>query len=233
MIRVPPSCKRIFAGPGQIQILGQTHFVGAVTDGTYGAVAFDFKSPHDPLIARKSWFFFDDAYVALGTGISCTQQLPVVTTLNQCLLRGGVILSTEGKQSVLSRGENNYDNVDWVFHDGIGYLFPQKTSVGLKNDSVTGSWWNLSKQTSTDKSPVTKDIFKLWIDHGKRPSDELYAYIVVPSTTPEKMRQLRSESHIDILMNSPEIQAVKNKDLEITRLFFTGEVKSQYMKTCN
>ncbi|MCE5179983.1 MAG: polysaccharide lyase beta-sandwich domain-containing protein [Porphyromonadaceae bacterium] len=212
--------KESLPGPGQIQKLGQTHFVGAVTDGTYGAVAFDFKSPHDPLIARKSWFFFDDAYVALGTGISCTQQLPVVTTLNQCLLRGGVILSTEGKQSVLSRGENNYDNVDWVFHDGIGYLFPQKTSVGLKNDSVTGSWWNLSKQTSTDKSPVTKDIFKLWIDHGKRPSDELYAYIVVPATTPEKMRQLRSESHIDILMNSPEIQAVKNKDLEITQAVF-------------
>ncbi|MPN57599.1 hypothetical protein SDC9_205293 [bioreactor metagenome] len=39
--------------------------------------------------------------MALGTGISCTQQLPVVTTLNQCLLRGDVILSTEGKQSVL------------------------------------------------------------------------------------------------------------------------------------
>jgi chondroitin AC lyase len=206
--------------PNQIQKLGQTHFVGAVTDGTYGAAAFDFKSPHDPLIARKAWFFFDDAYVALGSGISCTQQLPVVTTLNQCLLRGDVILSTEGKQSLLSRGEKKYDNVDWVFHDGIGYLFPQKTSVGLQNDRVTGSWWNISKQTSTDKSPVTKEIFKLWIDHGKRPSDELYAYIVVPATTPEKMKRLRYENHIDILMNSPEIQAVKNKDLEITQVVF-------------
>ncbi|MFA7582789.1 MAG: polysaccharide lyase family 8 super-sandwich domain-containing protein, partial [Proteiniphilum sp.] len=123
-------------------------------------------------------------------------------------------------QSVLSRGEKNYDNVDWVFHDGIGYLFPQKTSVGLQNDRVTGSWWNISKQTSTDKSSVTKDIFKLWIDHGKRPSDKLYAYIVVPATTPEKMRQLRSESHIDILMNSPEIQAVRNKDLDMTQAVF-------------
>lgn len=212
--------KETLPDPDQVQKLGQTHFVGAVTDGTYGAAAFDFKSPHDPLIARKSWFFFDEEYVALGTGISSTQQLPVITTLNQCLLRGDVILSREGQQSVSPRGEKYYDNVDWVYHDGIGYLFPQKTSVGLTNDSVTGSWWNISKQTSTPRSPVTKDIFKLWIDHGKRPSDAAYAYIVVPATTFERMRQLGSGNHIDIIMNSPEIQAVRNKDLDITQAVF-------------
>ncbi|MCB0840411.1 MAG: chondroitin lyase, partial [Bacteroidetes bacterium] len=55
----------------EIQQLGLTDFVGAATDGQYGSVAFDFRSPHDPLIARKSWFFFDEEYVCLGAGISC------------------------------------------------------------------------------------------------------------------------------------------------------------------
>src|SRR5215204_6649323 len=49
---------------------GKSEFVGGVTDGTYGAAVFDFKSVHDPLKARKAWFFFDREYVSLGTGIS-------------------------------------------------------------------------------------------------------------------------------------------------------------------
>ncbi len=54
----------------EIQKEGLTDFVGAVTDGTFGAAAFDFKSPHDPLSARKAWFFFDKEYVCLGAGIN-------------------------------------------------------------------------------------------------------------------------------------------------------------------
>jgi len=57
-------------GPKEIQKDGLTDFVGAVTDGLYGAVAFDFRSPHDMLSAKKSWFFFDEEYVCLGTDIN-------------------------------------------------------------------------------------------------------------------------------------------------------------------
>ncbi|MDZ7606241.1 MAG: polysaccharide lyase family 8 super-sandwich domain-containing protein [Cyclobacteriaceae bacterium] len=78
--------------PTEIRSSGFTDFVGAVTDGKYAAVGFDFKSPHDPLCARKAWFFFDEEYVCLGTGISAKKELPVVTTLNQCLLHGEVML---------------------------------------------------------------------------------------------------------------------------------------------
>lgn len=212
--------KEALPDPNQVQKLGLTDFVGAVTDGKYGAVAFDFKSAHDPLIARKSWFFFDEEYVALGSGISCTRSLPVVTTLNQCLLRGDVRMSINGSQSVIPKGEEQYDNVDWVFHDGIGYLFPEKRSVELMNDKVTGSWWDITKQTTTNKEPVTKEVFKLWIDHGKRPSDASYAYIVVPATTPERMAQLHTDSHIEILANTLDLQAVCNSELNIIQAVF-------------
>ncbi|MBT33508.1 MAG: chondroitin lyase, partial [Thalassobius sp.] len=53
-----------------VQKPGLTDFVGAVTDSMYAAVAFDFRSPHDDVKAKKSWFFFDDIYVCLGAGIS-------------------------------------------------------------------------------------------------------------------------------------------------------------------
>jgi chondroitin AC lyase len=206
--------------PNQIQKLGQTDFVGAVTDGIYGAVAFDFKSPHDPLIARKSWFFFDEEYVCLGAGISCKQQLPVATTLNQCLLRGDVTLSSANQKSVISTGEKKFDKVDWIFHDGIGYVFPEPATIELMNNSVTGSWWDISKQSSTSRDEVKMDVFKLWIDHGHRPSDETYQYIVVPATSLEKMEQSDSKNNIKILANSYELQAALNTNLGICQAVF-------------
>lgn len=219
--------------PNQIQKLGLTDFVGAVTDGIYGAVAFDFKSPHDPLIARKSWFFFDEEYVCLGTGISSRHQLPVATTLNQCLLRGSVTVSSENNKSVIERGERPIENVNWVFHDGIGYVFQEPATIQLKNNEATGSWWDISKQTSTSKDEVSLDVFKLWIDHGSRPSDGSYEYLVVPATSLEKMEQNHSKTNIVILENTPEIQAVMNTRLGICQVVFyeSGEVAiSEHLK---
>lgn len=211
----------------EIQKLGYTDFVGAVTDGKYAAVAFDFRSPHDPLIARKSWFFFDDEYVCLGAGISCKRELPVVTTLNQCLLRDDVTISSENQQKVIEKGEKNFDKVDWVFQDGVGYVFPESTSVNIKNSEANGSWYLINKQTDSPKDEITLDVFKLWLDHGERPSDETYEYIVVPATTMADLEQNTSRQNIEILTNEPELQAVRHKNLGIIQVVFykAGEVE--------
>lgn len=204
----------------EIQKLGKTEFVGAVTDGKYGTVAFDFKSPHDPLVARKAWFFFDEEYVCLGAGISCKMKLPVATTLNQCLLRDDVTISSENKKSVIEKGESEFEKVDWVFQDGIGYVFPKPTSVNIKNSEATGSWWRINKQTDSPKDEVKLDIFKLWLAHGERPSDETYGYIVVPATSIKKLEQNSSKENIEIILNAPEIQAVKHSGLNICQVVF-------------
>lgn len=79
--------KPALPGPEEIQKEGLTRFVGAVTDDLYGAVVFDFKSPHDMVEAKKSWFFFDEEYVCLGTDIRSESKLRVATTVNQVLLK--------------------------------------------------------------------------------------------------------------------------------------------------
>jgi len=206
--------------PSEIQKLGLTDFVGAVTDGKYAAVGFDFKSPHDPLCARKAWFFFDEEYVCLGAGISATKELPVVTTLNQCLLRGDVTVSSQNKNLVINKGESVFTNVDWVFHDGIGYIFPEPSPINLKNSQAIGSWWKINKQSDSPMEEVKLDVFKLWLDHGKRPSDASYAYIVAPATSIQKLEAGRSITNIDILSNTPEIQAVRHTGLNMYQIVF-------------
>lgn len=211
----------------EIQKLGLTDFVGAVTDGKYGTAAFDFKSPHNPLVARKAWFFFDEEYVCLGAGISSRKKLSVVTTLNQCLLHDDVTISIGNRKSVIDKGEKKFENLEWVFQDGIGYVFPGPTTVTIKNSKATGSWWRINKQSDSPKNEIELDVFKLWLDHGERPSDALYEYIVVPATSVEKLEQGTSKENITVLSNSPELQAVKHKDLGICQIVFYkgGEVE--------
>ena len=211
----------------EIQKLGKTDFAGAVTDGKYGAVGFDFNSPHDLLCARKAWFFFDQEYVCLGAGISTKSELSVATTLNQCLLKDDVTISANRVKSVLSKGEKTFEEVDWVFQDGIGYIFPQPTLVNIKNDKARGSWWKINKQADSSKDEMSLDVFKLWLDHGARPDDASYAYIVAPATTITQLEKGASRQNISIISNTPELQAVKHEGLDMYQLVFykSGEIQ--------
>ena len=206
--------------PDKVKILGVTDFVGAVTDGTYGAAAFDFKNQTDTLAARKSWFFFDEEYVCLGAGISTDRELSVVTTLNQVLLRSDVIVSAGSTISAIEKGEKSYEGTNWVFQDGIGYVFPQPTTVNLKNKQETGSWWRINKQADSPKKEIALDVFSIWLDHGKRPKDVTYEYIIVPNTTVEKLKQNKTNTSVSILSNTPYLQAVKNNELGLCQIVF-------------
>jgi chondroitin AC lyase len=68
----------------------------------------------------------------MGSGISSRKNLLVVTTLNQSLLRDDVTISVENKKSVVLTGEKEFKNIDWVFQDGIGYIFTAPSKFILK-----------------------------------------------------------------------------------------------------
>jgi chondroitin AC lyase len=208
-------------GPDAIQKEGLTDFVGAVTDGLYGAVVFDFKSPHDPLEAKKSWFFFDDEYVCLGAGIKANTNLNVATTLNQVLLRSDVSVSQEGTPQKVTQGNRTLQQVKWVHHDKVGYIFPEPATVNLSNQTETGSWAAITDQKNISKEPVNEGMFTLWLDHGKKPARASYQYIVVPDVTEEQLNTTSKNNRaIEILSNTSALQAVKQSKLGITQLAF-------------
>jgi chondroitin AC lyase len=202
-----------------IQKDGLSEFVGAVTDGRYGAVAFDFTSPHDPLKAKKAWFFFDEEYVCLGTGIRSQADRPVVTTLNQCLLRGQVVVMN-GTSSILTAGEHLLNNVSWVYHDSIGYLFPEPVAVHLSNTTATGTWFDINGQSHSSKQPITREVFKLWLDHGPEPDSAAYQYIVRPAIALNDLETVAAAKEIRITANTPEIQAVRHAGLQLCAVLF-------------
>lgn len=205
----------------QIVKQGKTDFVGAVTDGIYGATVFDFDSPHDALKARKAWFFFDEEYVCLGAGIHSEAEFPVITTLNQTLLHSDVQIMAQNKQTTLSKGEHQVLNVSWVWQDSVGYFFPDPVSVSINNKSYTGTWQSIvNTQQVKSKAPVTKEIFSLWIDHGKKPQGASYEYVVVPGINSSGMENYLTNPPIRTIANTSQIQAVQHLDLNLTHIVF-------------
>jgi len=230
--------KEELPAPSEIQKDGLTGFVGAVTNGLYGAVGFDFISPHDFIKARKSWFFFDNEYVCLGAGIEANSGFPVVSTLNQTLLEGDVKFRSNGTELTLSSGDHELNEVNWVFHNGVGYIFPEPLSIHVSNKAQSGSWFEISKQWSSAREPVQKDVFSLWMDHGVRPQgrrgglrhesmvarDVTYQYMVVPGVGSDALNEERG---IDILANNRHVQAVIHRELGIIQaiLYKAGTLK--------
>ncbi len=208
-------------GPDDIQKEGLTDFVGAVTDGLYGAVAFDFKSPHDPVEARKSWFFFDKEYVCLGAGIASKSNLPVATTINQVLMRSDVTVMQGGTRQKVAQGNRTLDNVKWVHQDKIGYIFPEPAKINLSNQAKTGTWAAITDQKNISEAVVSEEVFTLWFDHGSRPEGTSYQYIVVPDVTEQQLSESsRNNRSVRVLSNTPELQAARHDELGITQLAF-------------
>ena len=195
---------------------GKRSFVGGVSDGTYGMAAFDFA--HQSLTARKSWFFFDGEFVCLGTGITCESENPVVTTLNQCNLVGDVTLAVNGEVRELDRTTHDLNDPAWVWHDGIAYVFLNPAPVRLQNDVQRGSWHYVNQRYSQDE--ITRDVFSLWIDHGKKPANGGYAYIVVPGIEISSLAGYADSPPVTVLQNDVAIQAVRHQELGITQIAF-------------
>lgn len=204
----------------EIQKWGQTDFVGAVTDDLYGAVGFDFKSPHTGLKARKAWFFFDEEYVCLGSGITNRQSLPVVTTLNQCYASGDVRIKDGTGVRSLEKGTRKLENLAWVLHGNVGYVFPKEQQVFVSNQEAAGSWFRVNRQTSSSKEEVRKDIFSLWLDHGIRPEGAAYQYVVLPGAYQDKLDKYTDGNQVSVLSNTPQLQAVRHNGLHIAYAVF-------------
>lgn len=211
----------------EVQKQGLTDFVGGVTDGVYGAAVFDFKSPHNSLSARKSWFFFDKEYVCLGAGINNKTNAEVATTLNQCCLRGDVTVKDAKGESVIPKGDHSLEQVSWIHHDGVGYLFPISRTVNLQNDVATGSWYRVNRQSSSSKEEIREDVFKLWVSHGTRVANASYGYIVIPGLEVSEVEAYAADPLVDILSDTPDLQAVTHKVLGLSYLVFyrSGELK--------
>ena len=236
-----PQMKTIPQAVSDWQTRGTSKFAGGVSDSIYGATAYSYEDKYKNIntAARKAWFFFDDEVVCLGAGITSTATVPVNTTINQCTLVGGkATVSTNGQVSEVAMGEYAYDNnLNWAWHNNIGYVFPDGGNIFLLNQSRSGSWYDIN--TTASKTVMKKNVFTLGFNHGQSPKDDTYAYIVVPNKSSAAEMAAYPMDNIEILANTDSMQVVRNKKLGVWEFIFYqgatfthGELSVKVNKGC-
>jgi len=171
------------------RLKGTTTFVGGVSDGKAGISVLDYN--RSGLAAHKSWFFLEDAVVCLGAGIKSDEAHPVTTAINQCRLNGDVV-----------------EEANWYWHDAIGYHLLSDHQVECQHGPRKGRWTDITAATQGEPDEVEMDVFSLSIEHGTKPQNESYSYVVYPGITADEMPSKVQEKKILVLKNRTDIQAV-------------------------
>jgi hypothetical protein len=214
------------------------NWVGGVSNGEFGVAGMQFNPYGTSLTGHKSWFMFDDEIVALGTGISSSREFPVETIMENRRLdaTGSSVLTVDGvKQSKGMDGAvQTYDNAGWAHLTGpgpgsdIGYYFPNGGTVKGARTAQTGTWGAIQGPAETE--PITRSYQRLWFEHGTRPAGDTYAYVLLPGMTAAETERYAGDSSIQVLSNTPEVQAVREGSMGIVGAnFWTERPASVFM----
>lgn len=193
---------------------GQSSFVGGVSNGQYGNATLTMDK--EGVKAQKSTFFFEKEIVCLGAGIEGKH---VRTTLNQCNGVESFTYVNEGKTHTQQVGNAVHDlsTVAGVYHNNVAYYFNEPMVAKASLSAQTGSWNDINDSKS-DKQ-LTKDVFKLWIEHGAQSQKASYAYTIVPNIAAVALSDYEMDQ-LQIIENDTNVQAVYHSGLNILQSVF-------------
>ncbi len=148
-----------------------------LSDGNVSMAAIRLRT--DRLSADKVFFCFENYAAAMGGGICSGESQNVNTVLDQRLLSGPVrIPSWDGEGMILPPGENLFPGKMSLIHDELEYLLPENGEYHVRQVECRGDWKNINLELPS--TPVAGKIFLLFLNHGRRPKNASYFYILHP-----------------------------------------------------
>ncbi|TKG96304.1 hypothetical protein EYV94_03340 [Puteibacter caeruleilacunae] len=150
-------------------------YLGGVNMGdNCGVVSMKYNAPLNNLSLNKSFFFFDDYVVAIGSNIAAKDEPYMVqTTLFQNGLQKGQKRFNVNGQDIQKSVEKKVDAKDLFLTDAQGHAYFVKG-----NNTIT---YSLGKQTAPlhhGKQNATADFASARILHGENPGNESYLYMI-------------------------------------------------------
>ena len=173
------------------------------------------------LRAKKSWFMFEDEIVCLGSGIHSEEADNIETIVENRKLNGDAsnVLTVNGGKAVEKLGDEAVVDAKWAHLQGntetgsdIGYYFPEETQLYLHRVANTNAWASV-RQADLGAEPVTRNYLEMWIDHGAKPQDAHYAYVLLPGRTAEQVKAYAEQNPVEILANTETVQAIRHAEL--------------------
>ncbi len=213
---------------------------GTDMSGLYGVTGMELHPYGQTLTAKKSWFMFDDEIVALGSGITSTDNIAVETIAENRKLNssGDNALTVNGTAKPTTLGwTENMTGVNSIHLAGnvagadIGYYFPGTANVTGLREARTGNWDQIGVGPNTNH---TRNYLSLGLNHGVNPTNASYAYVTLPNKTSSQVSAYASNPNITILENSADAQAVKENGLNMVGInFWNDAVKTVGLVTSN
>lgn len=176
---------------------------------------------------KKSWFLFGDRILMLGSSITSASGNRVETTVENRRLRGdgSNLVTVDGEQTALSASPASPTilvNPTWMHLEGnvrgadIGYYFPQKMILKAVKDARTGDW--LAQGTCTGSAAGV--YATVYVDHGVRPEDAGYAYLLLPGRSAGETAAYAAAPDIEILRRDGGIHAARDNREQVTAANF-------------
>jgi chondroitin AC lyase len=178
-------------------------FVGGVSGKQAGIAAMIVNDQE--LAARKSYFFTDIAIVCMGSDIRGAKNFEVVTSMEQKLKKGNILIADKGAGQA-------------VYHDGMAYYSFGSRSLNVESGKVEGNWQRVAA-FAYGPTPVEKEVFKLWVSHGVSPEKASYAYMVFPDVTENNWQQQIDQSGVEPLQYNEKLHAIRYKNI-LQAVFF-------------
>jgi chondroitin AC lyase len=167
------------------------------------------------LTANKSYFFFNDIMISLGTNINSNSSKEVYTTVNQTFLGDNVDIYIKNSKQKHPKYFNIVDNnINKIIHNQLLYYFPKSYNIKVMGSNKKGKWSDIN--VSGSKNDENYDILSIVISHGQKFKNESYSYIVAPFTKSNEdyIKQ------IEILANDNNIQAVVDNEINMAQIVF-------------
>ncbi len=212
----------------------------ALQDDGIGAIGTHFRtlskagsSTRNGTDVKKSWFTFGNKIVALGAGITSTTGNGVETIVdnrkiglkgeNRLAVNGQEVelelhtaVSGEASPNMGTQVQASYITLAGEKGSRIGYYFPGSAQVNLLKEKRTGQW----SDQGTSSGEATATFATIFFDHGTKPKNESYAYILMPGADDGDMAAYAADPTIEILQNNEEAAAVHDNVSRTTAVNF-------------
>ncbi|WP_127586805.1 polysaccharide lyase family 8 super-sandwich domain-containing protein [Paenibacillus koleovorans] len=190
---------------------GEKNYAGGAYNDKYGVSAFDFGAQGSVLEAKKSYFFFDNEIVFLGSDINTPSNNKTETIVTQWpLSAANVPLYVNGTNVSSAMGyTSTLNGVNWAQSDNTGYYFPGGQTIEASRVTQTGTWFDLRDGQNYD-NPVSGNFLTLAYNHGTNASNQSYSYAVVPNVNDSQMAAYAGSSPYTVLAQNSSVHAVKD-----------------------
>ncbi|MDF2592015.1 MAG: Hyaluronate lyase [Clostridia bacterium] len=196
-------------------------FAGGASLGNIGIAGMQYRgqglSKDKSLEVKKSWFMLDHEIVCLGSGITSPTGNPIETVIdNKRLENNANVITINNEVFSLSNATIPTKTLHITGNCGetsdIGYYFPEETEVTVVREHREGTW------NTVEVNPENKcenDFATFYIEHGKRPKDASYAYVILPGFTADAVREYANAPSIEILENSSSAHAIRQNSNQL------------------